>query len=58
LPGSTLSSRVPSSSPPILWKYHHGTPFTPLTIVVSGPISGCILSTTGGTECALSVTIT
>jgi hypothetical protein len=26
--------------------------------VVSGPISGCILGTTGGTECALSVTMT
>jgi hypothetical protein len=41
-----------------LWKYHHGTPFTPETTVVSGPISGCILPTTGGTECAFSVTIT
>jgi hypothetical protein len=58
LPGSTLSSRVPSSGPPILWKYHQGTPFTPETTVVSGPNSGCILGTTGGTECAFSVTMT
>jgi hypothetical protein len=29
-----------------------------MTMVVSGPISGCIRPTTGGTECALSVTMT
>ena len=45
--GIDLASRVPSSGPPILWKYHQGTPFTPDTMVVfSGPISGCIWGTT------------
>ena len=48
-PGSTLGRRRPSYSPPRPWKYHQGTPFTPMTTAVSGPSSGCIGRTTPGT---------
>ena len=56
--GIDRGRRVPSSGPPSLWKYHHGTPFTPMTTVVSGPNRGCIAGTTAGTEWAFSVTMT
>lgn len=46
-PGSTETTRVPPYRPPSLWNHPQGMPFTPLTKVQSGPISGRILTTTG-----------
>ena len=53
-PGSTRSSRSPSSSPPMLWKYHHGMPFCVLTTTVSGPSSGRSCGASAVRLCALT----